>query len=53
MEAVDMAQGADEISLNANGPRGAEWPSKGAHMAVLAMVALYPDCPPIAKDDSN
>ena len=39
----------DEVALNEAGARAAEWPSKGAHMAVLAMCALDPDCPPLAK----
>lgn len=33
----------DEIAPNPDGPRGKEWPSKGAHLAVLARVVLESD----------
>lgn len=51
-EALTMAEGAEDIALNEHGPRAAEWPSKGAHMAALAMIALDPDCPPLAQDSN-
>lgn len=35
----------DEIAPNPDGPRGKEWPSKGAHIAVLARVVLESDKP--------
>ena len=49
-EAMELVreQRPAEISLNENGPRGKDWPSRGVHMAVLAMCALDPDCPPIS-----
>lgn len=41
---IEEAQ-PDELTLNTNGPRGTEWPTKSAHMAALARVALESDLP--------
>lgn len=49
--AIDLIaeQHPDEIALAENGPRQAEWPSTGAHLAVLARVALETDLPVIIE----
>ena len=46
-EALDMIDQqipvVEEVALNSAGPRGKEWPAPGAHLAVLAMIALSVD----------
>ena len=50
-QAVDQALALIEehepatLALNINGPRGAEWPSKGVHLAALAQLALEAGLP--------
>lgn len=49
LDLIDEQQ-PDEIAPNLSGPRGKQWPSQGAHHAVLAALALSVDLP-IAEPD--